>query len=53
VGDNIEMDLGEIGLSGVDLICLAQDREKWRAPVNAVMKCWEIIQWLQNSSCLE
>jgi hypothetical protein len=27
--DNIRMDLGEIGWSGVDWIGLAEDREKW------------------------
>jgi hypothetical protein len=32
--DNIKMDLGEIGWSGVDWIGLAQDRDKWRALVN-------------------
>jgi hypothetical protein len=32
--DNIKMDLGE--WSGVDWIGLAQDRDKWRALVNAV-----------------
>jgi hypothetical protein len=32
--DNIKMDLGEIGWSGVDWIDLAQDRNKWRALVN-------------------
>jgi hypothetical protein len=31
------MDLSEIGLSVVDWIGLAQDRDKWRALVNAVM----------------
>jgi hypothetical protein len=31
------MDLLEIGLGGVDWIDLAQDRDKWRALVNAVM----------------
>jgi hypothetical protein len=31
------MDLGEIGWGGVDWICLAQDRDKWMALVNAVM----------------
>jgi hypothetical protein len=36
--DNIKMDLLEIGLSVVDWICLAQDRYRWRALVNAVMK---------------
>jgi hypothetical protein len=35
--DNIKTDLGEIGWSGVDWIGLAQDRDKWRALVNAVM----------------
>jgi hypothetical protein len=32
------MDLGEIGLGGVDWIGLAQDRNRWRALVNSVMK---------------
>jgi hypothetical protein len=35
--DNIKMDLLEIGWGGVDWIGLAQDRDKWRAVVNAVM----------------
>jgi hypothetical protein len=35
--DNINMDLMEIGLSVVDWIDLAQDRYRWRAPVNLVM----------------
>jgi hypothetical protein len=35
--DNINMDLGETGWGGVDWIGLAQDRDKWRALVNAVM----------------
>jgi hypothetical protein len=35
--DNIKMDLLEIGWGGVDWIDLAQDREKWKALVNAVM----------------
>jgi hypothetical protein len=35
--DNIKMDLSEIGWGGVDWIGLAQDRDKWRALVNAVM----------------
>jgi hypothetical protein len=35
--DKIKMDLLEIGWGGVDWIALAQDRDKWRALVNAVM----------------
>jgi hypothetical protein len=35
--DNIKMGLLEIGWGGVDWIGLAQDRDKWRALVNAVM----------------
>jgi hypothetical protein len=31
------MDLREIGLGGVDWIRLAQDRDRWRAVVSAVM----------------
>jgi hypothetical protein len=31
------MDLKEIGLGGVDWIRLAQDRDRWRAVVSAVM----------------
>jgi hypothetical protein len=35
--DNIKMDLREIGWDGMDWIGLDQDRNKWRALVNAVM----------------
>jgi hypothetical protein len=31
------MDFGEIGMGGTDWISLAQDTDKWRALVNAVM----------------
>jgi hypothetical protein len=34
--DNIDMDILEIGWGDVDWIGLAQDRDKWRALVNAV-----------------
>jgi predicted small integral membrane protein len=35
--DNIKVDLLQMGWSDVDWIGLAQDRDKWRALVNAVM----------------
>jgi hypothetical protein len=35
--DGIKMDLREIGWGGVEWINLAQDRDRWRAVVNAVM----------------
>jgi hypothetical protein len=35
--DGIRMDLSEISLGGVDWIRLAQDRDRWRAVVSAVM----------------
>jgi hypothetical protein len=35
--DNIKMDLQEVGWGGVDWIDMAQDRDRWRAVVSAVM----------------
>jgi hypothetical protein len=36
-GDNIRMDLGEVGWDDVDWIGLARDRNRWRALVNSVL----------------
>jgi hypothetical protein len=38
--DGIKMDLEEIGWGDVEWIHLAQDRDYWRAVVNAVMNLW-------------
>jgi hypothetical protein len=38
--DNIKMGLGEVGCGDVDWIGMAQDRDKWKALVHAVMNLW-------------
>jgi hypothetical protein len=38
--DNIEVYLGEIGWCGLNWIGSIQDRNKWRALVNATMNLW-------------
>jgi hypothetical protein len=35
--DDVKMDLREVGWDGGDWIDLAEDRDRWRAHVNAVM----------------
>jgi hypothetical protein len=39
-GDNIKMDLQKFGCGGQDWIDLAQDRDRWRALLNAVINFW-------------
>jgi len=38
MGDNIKMDLQKVGCGGLDGIEMAEDRDRRRALVNAVMK---------------
>jgi hypothetical protein len=44
--NGIKMDLRDIGWGGgVEWIHLAQDRERWRAVVNAVMNLRVLVPW--------
>jgi len=43
--DNIKMDIQEVGCGGMDWISVAQDRDRWRALVNAVMNLPFPIKW--------
>jgi len=38
--DNIKMNFQEVACGDLDWIMLAQDRDRWRALVNAVMNLW-------------
>jgi len=38
--DNIEMELQEEGMGGMDWIDLDQDRDRWRALVKALRNVW-------------
>jgi len=46
--DNIKMDLQEVGWEGTERIDLAQDRDRWRALVNAVHKMRGISRLAEN-----
>jgi hypothetical protein len=48
--NNIKMDMQEMGCEDTDWIDVAQDRDRWRALVNAVMKL-RVPQNARNLTC--
>jgi hypothetical protein len=50
--DNIQMELREICLEGVDWFHLVQDRDRWRALVNTVMKSWNFLNIFSGRTVL-
>jgi hypothetical protein len=49
MGDNIKIYFQEMEWEGMDVIAVAEDKDRWRALLNAVMnfwgsiKCWDFL----------
>jgi hypothetical protein len=43
MGDDIRMDLGEVGWCDMDWIHLGQDVDQWQVLVKTV-NCWEVLE---------
>jgi hypothetical protein len=39
-GDNLKMDLQDVGWGGMDWIAVAQDRDRWQLRIYVVMNFW-------------